>query len=449
MTLQDEIATRIAAWVPKGLPAGLAPAWVLFVRATVAAAGPRDHPEARNGLRWCANLVRAADATGMPLSAETLFSPVAVDAYLSTLNLPKGTRDAMGSALRRQHPSLGYAATTRVAKATADVPAVHLVAPAPTVLQPEVAETIVRFVPTLLPAELWASIGGAVRWIVRDATPGSPGRATSWCRDVAYLAAWLHAQHRVVSGATVLKAATIEEFLGVLLKHGRPPRSVASFAANLHAVREAHGLPCDVTRRTFKKATAKEPYNTAEIDWLYEQARRVPSQGRRWCVTAALDLMFGAGAKPVEVAGALFLEVSETKSGVFVVLSGRRVPVLPAYAPGILRATAQARASGSPFLIGGGLVNRPHRLSQLLQGSSSRWTVDADPTRARATWLVETAARPGQFGGLAELLSIARLTTMQRFDELLADIAARQLELSDTSFLTVVPDVAVQDVAAS
>lgn len=442
MSLQDEIDSRIATWLPEGLPGGSVPEWVLFVRTTVAAAGPRNVDEARNALRWAGGLVEEATAADMPLVAGALFGAASVSAYLEPLTAPKGTKVAMSSLLRRLHPDIGCAGTTRTKAATTDVhvPGVVLVERPRPVLSADVSAAIDRFVPTLLPVDVWAHISGVVRSIVRDAAPTLPSGAVNWCRDVAYLTAWLHSEHRVLVPSAILKARAIEEFLGVLLKHGRMPRSVASYAANLHAIRDARGIPLDVVRRPFPKATAKEPYNPAEIAMLYEQARRIPAKPRRQFATTCLDLMFGVGAKPAETTFVVPADVSRDASGVFVCLSGRPVPALPAYAARIWDAAVRARATGESFMVGGLATNRPNRLSQLLHGKGDRWRVHADSRRARATWLVEIAARPGP-RGLPGLLEMAGLSTMQRFDELIEHIAARQLELSDTSFLTTTPAV--------
>ncbi len=444
MTLQAEISERISQWRPDTGMKSPTPNWVLFVRESVAAAGPRDHAEARNALRWCAGLVEAAVAAGMPLEASALFGAGSVTAYLETLSVPKGTKAGMSSLLRRLHPDVGCAGTTRVASAAPTDTAVsdtamHLVERTQVAVSPNVAAEIDRFVPTLLPPELWSRINGVVRSIVRDSAPISPERAVTLVRDVAYLTAWMHTEHRVLVPATILKAASIEAFLDVLVANGRGQRSVASYASNLHAVRDAHGLPLDVVRRHFTKPTAKEPYNAAEIDALYEQAARIPTADRRRHATTCLDLMFGIGAKPTEAGLVRPDDVTKIGAAVAVNVSGQSVEVLPAYADSIAKAAALVRAKGGTFLIGGAATTVGGRSSALFFGKGKRWQVTADSRRARATWLVEIAARLDRAGGLPGLLGAARLTTMQRFDELMDHIAARSLELTDTSFLTLVP----------
>jgi hypothetical protein len=433
------ITERIAGWRPADLPSGVDPDWVVFVRDAVAAAGPRSDTETRNALRWCAEYVTAALHSEMALNPATLFAADRVDAYRATLSAPTGTKDAMASILKRLHPSVGLAGTTRGrASATATgqqtkSPVVVLPGGRRPTLTVEVVEAIDTFVPTLLAAELWAPIQTLVREAVRAVAPASVQRARTLCRDMAYLTAWLLCQHRMLAPAVILKAATIEEFLGVLLSNGRPPRSVASYASNLHAVREAHGLPLDVTRRAFQAASPKAPYNMAEVDRFYEQVARIPSRGRRRNATAALNLMFGAGAFPAEAASVAPADVQRSPDGVKVALPGRDVPVtvLPAYADVVDAAAAAARAARERFLLGGSAMRRDNRLNQIFRGSGPRWRVTVDSRRARATWLVEVVATPGLYPTLVDMFAATGLHSFQRIVELYDDIAARHRELTD------------------
>jgi hypothetical protein len=146
--------------------------------------------------------------------------------------------------------------------------------------------------------------------------------------------------HRSSHGASALQvvedalaAATIEEFIAVFDEGEVSGRTLATFAANLHAVRESHGLPLDVERRHFAKAAAKAPYRSDEMHVLFEQAQKLPTAMRRHRVTGALCLLFGAGLFTIDAAMVEPDDVvydSATKT-LDVQVQGRAVRVLTAY----------------------------------------------------------------------------------------------------------------------
>lgn len=424
------------------------------------------------------------------------FTAEAVEAYKEDLDGAAGSKDARCSYLRRLHPAVGLAGTTRPAPAAAPIDAGagdldagdlgtsdpdagqpdaddHASTPAPdsvlafTLGDPappvseEVAAMIARHQPQLLTASLWDVVGDLTRHVVANVGVQRPERAQLLMTDVAYLAAWTHSQHRPVTAETVLAGATIEAFLTVLTGM-RDERGVATVAANLHAVREANGVGCDVVRRRFPAAAVKAPYTTAELDELYRQAGRIPSAGRRSRVRASMALLLGVGAAPGECSWAPTSAVVRDSEGVWVGLGvpgdwnaavdatteaalatveRRWVLALDDHADDLLAAKVHATATEQQFLLGGPGARRNGRLNRVLEGTSDTLTVPLDTTRARATWLVD-AAVSGRYPVITDLLDAAGAVGLERVDAVLADIRARASEVAEaTTFLASLNDV--------
>ncbi len=425
-----------ATWAPVGYTGSVSdlPDSIWFVRRVVTNAVPRTSEEASVGLRRCWQFVTWALAEGLTLDDTTLFAAGNVTRFKQTIKGPTMTRNAVGSILRRLDPDLGFAGTTRKPtdkpKRWTENADVRQIGERRLPLAADVAAVIERYVPARLPAERWEPIAELVRQVVTITCPASQRRAKTLLREVAYLAAWVHGEHRPMVPTVVLAGRTIEDFLDVLTAGRLPVRTVASFASNLHAVREAFGIPLKVTRRQFPAAAEKDPYNTFEIDRVFALATRIPTRNRRRHATAALDLMFGVGAKPNEVAEIEPDHVNDTCGIVSVTLTHpvRTVEVLPDYVAGIRAAVAGARAAGDRFLVGGAAEVRSKRLLSLLDGKA--WKVDVDTRRTRATWIVEASATPGFYAHVLDLLEATGLRTLARINELLPHIAARRNELT-------------------
>ena len=431
--IDPQLAAKIATWLPAGYTGSVSspPDWIVFVRRVVTNAGPRTEQETTVGLRCCGQYVTWALAEGLALDDTTLFTADNVTRFKQTIKGPTTTRNAVGSILRRLHPDVGFASTTRKAAVkppssnAGDAEVIQIVERRPRLADDVIAE-IERYVPTRLPAERWEPIADIVRQAVTLAGPTSPHRAKDLCREVAYLAAWVHSEHLTMVPTVVLAGATIEAFLDVLTAGGLPVRTVASFASNLHAVRESSGIPLKVTRRKFASAAEKNPYNTFEVDRIYSLATRIPTRHRRRHATVALDLMFGVGAMPGEVAEVEPDHIIDTGGTVSVTLTHpvRTVQVLPNYADGVRAAAKDARTAGDRFLIGGAAAVRNKRLLSLL--GAPVWKVDVDTRRTWATWIIEVAATPDLYPHFLDLLSATGLHTLARIDELLPH---RSLEL--------------------
>lgn len=427
----DAAQQLIATWTPRsGSPTPHALEWV---RATVAAAGPRDVHEARRALRYALAYAEHLVAAGTPLDAAAVFAPEQVDTYRTTAMIgAKGSRWAASSFLKRLHPDVGLAGTTRHATDTdADEPADEPVrdtegaaaagtAPAVVVVSDEVDDVIAGYVPATLDPARWAIIADLVRTAVRRCAPARPGRARDLCRCVAYLAAWAHATRRPLRTDTILAASTIEAFIAVLDSGDVPARSTATFASNLHAVREAHGLPLDVERRRFPAASPRGPYDTAEVDAFYATAAIAPRRARRRHLTAALDLILGAGAFPKDAAAATPDDVSVDGAGCTLVrFADRTVPVLDDHAQSLLDCADEARAAGDQWLIGGGVERRQNRLSELFGSPKSpQWAIPFEATRGRTTWLIAASLDPGRYGGPLEFLDHAGLACFTSLDRI-------------------------------
>lgn len=428
-----DIATTIRAWTPASGPShhdhDAAVAWV---RQVVEAARPRVVREAEQALRYAFTYATHVVAAGETLTVDVL-TPDRVNHYRDeVLTGARGTRDATTSYLKRLHPDIGLAGTTRKTSerdASSD-PACDEPATATEELAPGVDEAIDAFAPTRIAAVRWEETSELCRSAVRRAAPSRPSRARDLCRSAAYLAAWAHANHRAMRSEVVFAGATIEQFVAVL-DRGLPARSAATHASNLHALREALGLPLDVERRTFPTSDPKSPYSGAEIDRVFDQARRVPTRARRRHVSAAIHLVLGAGATPAD---ALTVEpdhiTSPAPGRVCVDFADRRVEVLADYADGLLTAAEQAREHGDTYLLGGtNSRRRATRFSQLFAArDSGHWAVDFDSTRGRTTFIVEAALDTARYPGVLALLDATGLETLNVVTDLLDVIRGRDAE---------------------
>jgi integrase len=443
-TASDPVDDRIATWNPTPDQPTTAP-WVQFVRDVVTAAGPRTPRDAATVLRYCATYIQHTQTTGEPLDAHTLFDADHIAAYRQTLTGPAGTQAAITSTLRRLHPTIGLAGTTRQPRP--DTPTHHhttttaagdggvSAADAVPVTPDDVTAAIATFAPQLIPTERWNQTADLVRTIVRRTHPTTTRRATHLCRDVSYLASWAVATHREPAIDVILDPVTIEQFLTTLLEQGRHNRSVATFASTLHTVREANGIPLgDTTRRSFPAPTPQTPYDDDTIDLIYTQANRVPSHARRTRILTALGLMFGAGARPGEVGSVTPDDVTCVDGRWFVHFtgSGRTVPVLDTYAEAIAEGANHARTTGDTYLIGGPSAQRTKRLSGLLN-SKDRWSVTVSPTRAWATWFTVAASTPGLFAAPIDLYAATGLRTLTSSWDLLTLSADRRLTPTNTN----------------
>lgn len=433
-----EIAERIAAWSPPDHdPDGAQQA---FVRQVVAQAAPRTGSEARNTLSYCGAYVAWLTQAGHPLDAATAFGDELVGTYRAQLlaGRPKGSIDAICSHLRRLAPGVGLGGTTRRPGQEAPSPALSEAEPE-AVLRAEVAGTIASYKPTRVADDRWAAVAAVVRQAVAAACPERPQRAADLLRSCAYLAAWVDAERRPVRIDTVLDGATIEAFIAVLARAGLVKRSLGTFSSNLHALREANGLPLRVEQLELGRDRAKAPYDSDEVDAIFRQAARVPSTARRRHAKAALALIFGAGVKP-GLCGWLPPQSIIEQDGVVVVRSVRperwddrltydedqlaaalgfegavrperirSVVALDSYAETLVAARDAALAAGDQLLLGGTSSRRNRRFSQLMKPhGQGPWVVEVDSKRAQLTWLAEAAAPlAAQLGDVTALRKLA------------------------------------------
>lgn len=457
-TDNHEIASRIAAWQPDGDTLTGAGAELLErTKTAVAAAGPRNPKEAVLVTRYAWEYQSHRAAHNLATEPAIAFTAAEVAAYKKVLGGPDGTKNAVCSYLKRLHPTVGIAGTTRgqpdtTADSTAAAPAQGRgtalvgdlrreldrvtaaggVAPAATVA-PAVGAAIATYTATLIDPAVWADVAAFVRAAVAVASPTSVARVNNLGRDVAYLTSWVRSENRPVRADVVLAGATIEAFLDVLVAGGLGDRSIATFAANLHAIRVAHHIPLDVVRRQVPAPDPKGPYTRDEVDGFYELAARIPTAQRRRYVTGGLDLMFGTGGGARDTTHTHPADVGIRHDHIGVAFDGRWVPALPDYADSLAAHAHAAAAAGDTYLIGGRGGDRSNRLRALLAArSSGHWGVPVDPARARATWLVEAAAT-GMFPTVTELLDAAGLETFERLGELLPHIKARRADLTLTA----------------
>lgn len=430
-----DVETWIATWSPND---DADDAVVDIARAAVATAKPRTRTEARNALRYAVTYLTHRHDHGETIAPEAAFASDAVDHYRRhDLTGATGTKAAVASHLKRLHPAVGFAGTTRTTNV--DKRAVTRPAPRPVVEpvtgpNPAVATTIDSWAPTNMHPERWDRIAGVCRHAVTAANPTRPSRARDLLRSASYLAAFTDARHRPLRIDVVFAAATIEHFIAVYA-NGITTRSAATHASNLHALRDAVGLPLDVERRRYP-VDRSGPYDSADIDDLYRQATHLPTEGRRRQATAALDVVFGAGATPTEAVAVRPADVATDADGnVTVTLADVTVPVLADHAATLAGAASAAAANGDRYLLGGRDGSRRNRFNQLFGANElGRWGIDVDSTRARYTWLV-TAVNDPAYGTFADFVTVARLRSLTVLDQLLPHIisAAAATDIGTTT----------------
>lgn len=472
----------IGAWWPRGISQRpVVPAEVAQVRRLVSAASPWDDrpKELRTVLRYCWEYLNHRLAEGLDCDPAAMFAEDQITAYRAGLQGARGSIDARCSYLRRLHPDVGLTGTTRVQAGSGASTAEPRSSPPATPneqtktrrpavtctddVPAEVAEVLARHRPQLIEPALWAQVGEVTRAAVTATAPQHRSRAVRLLTEVAYLAGWVAAQHRPLRLETVLDGSSIEGFLDVLVRaKGRTPRGLATLATNLHTVRAANGIACNVARRPFPAAATKAPYSPAEIDELYATARRSARQPRFAQIRGAFGLVLGAGAASGEAGWVTPEDVHRVNGRVAVSLGvpaghhhhrgaeadpagieRRVVTIEDDYADDVLAAVRMASTRGERFILGGTGARRNNRLNRLLNGSTASATVHFDVTRARMTWLVEAAAS-GRYPVITDLLDIAGARTLERIADALPHIRARRAELAAGTVATL-PTVALPD----
>ena len=387
--------------------------------------------EARTALRWVFEFLSATVPSDGVFDVRDVFSKERVESYVDGLDRPSGTLNAIRSTLRRVHPEIGFAGTTRPTKTASNIQAPPAVgsSSASATASDAAAGTVPDavggvscvvlldgWVPSLLPVERWVRVEPVVFEALSGFRVATRARALDVARSVTYLAAWAESACRPLRVESVLSAVSIEEFLRVLVEGGAPDGSLRTFASNLHAVREANGLPLDVARMAFEKPSMNDPYSQGEVDALFVSASRINDVERRRHAVWALDLVFGTGALPAEAALVRGTDITEEGARVVLAKPVRAVPTLERYRGSLAEA---ARLAGAGFVLGGSGVVRRNRFRQVLGPTSlGEGGVDVSWSRSRVTWLVEVATTPGLFPSLAELWDAVGVESLQAFDRL-------------------------------
>ena len=307
-------------------------------------------------------------------------------------------------------------------------------------LSEQVAAVLAEHRPALLDAGSWDVVAPFVREVVAHVQPSLVKRARDLMTSVGYISVWTLSEMRPLRVEVVLSAGAIEEFCEALLVGGRSVRGVATMAANLHGLREAHGIALGgVVRRAYPAASAKAPYSSAELEEIWAQVQRIPQLKRRMFCTAAVSLLVGAGAAPGECGWATPGCVIESKGRVLVGLwspesheasaadiddatlatvERRWVELSGDWGGELLKAKGSACRRGERFLIGGSASRRIARLATLFAGNHGAWRVECDSGRARAAWLVE-AAVSGRYANVVELMAAANMVSLDRLEDVI------------------------------
>jgi hypothetical protein len=391
---------------------------VLFVRHAVRTAGPRHPKEATRALNYCYPYASWRTHNQLALDVANPFNDHDVNTYLTErfTGRPTGTVDAIRSNLRRLAPGIGFAGTTRTATHTT-----RPAAPTIEAIPATVEEAISSFTPQMVHSSMFAAVADVVRNAVRAAQPSTPNRACDLMRHASYLAAWAHAQQLPVREDTVFAALTIEDFIDVV-NQVWPRSSVRTIAANLHHLRDAVGLPLDVTRRSFSKDEPKAPYTQSDVEGFYARAASIPSKKRREYVHVALDLIFGAGITAAAVGFVQPDDIIAAAGTVSVRCAGpgddpevplEHIRLLEPHALALARARFAANERGDNYMIGGSTSRRDRRCSSLFKPDNDRFGIRIDMTRARLTWAYHAGkAMCENHGGVDVLRALLRNPTV-------------------------------------
>jgi hypothetical protein len=164
---------------------------------------------------------------------------------------------------------------------------------------------------------------------------------------------------------------------------------------------------------------AKAPYGPAEIAGFLALAGAQPTAERRMRAAGLVCLGAGAGLIRAGLRDVRGQDVSARSGGLVVAVGGPRarvVPVLDRYHDRLL---AAARFAGAGLICGGsdpGRRNITNPLVTALDGGTGLPRLDT--SRLRATWLAETAERPG----LATFMHAAGISCSQRLGDLVAGL---------------------------
>lgn len=442
---EEELRNAIQAWNPKGGVLAGEDDLTQQLRDLTVAADPEDWVQARTALRFGMRYFRWLVANGHSTDPGTCFERRLVAAHMADLyprpETPEGTQRAASRSIGHLDPTVGFKqhlpkATFASLQPRQDKPALVFDAEP---LDDAVETVLARYVPGRLAADRWKLVAPLVRDVVRRSAPTSATRAEYLVRLVAYLAAWCDLKGLPLRADVVLAARSIEDFLDWRSRSKNPPKSrgLATYASYLHSLRELFGLPLDVSRREFEKASVGTAYDDFEVKRLFQYATAVRNAERRRSCRAALDLAFGVGAKAAEAGLVRPADVVEDRRGVVVRLHSpemtragradntdmtlvdlyascrvREVIALPAYAQALLADRDAAVAAGATWLIGGKPEGRRERWTRLLRGAPTTGIrIDISSPRAvrtwRLAWLRQTAEALGGFRALRALIADA------------------------------------------
>jgi hypothetical protein len=232
-------------------------------------------------------------------------------------------------------------------------------------------------------------------------------------RHGAYLAAWSSQQNRPLRIDAVFAADTIEAFIAFVDGEWESG-SVRTVAANLHHLRQAAGQPLDIERRTFSRDAPKTPYSSDEIARLYAQAASVPTAKRRRSVTAALDLILGAGISGADAGSVRPSDLVTNDGRLYVTVQGGderpgKMWVLDRHAESLEKLRQVAAANGDEYMLGGTVLRRDRRFFNVMNPDGERFGVPVDMTRARLSWTYEVGqALCAQLGSAYALRALLR-----------------------------------------
>jgi hypothetical protein len=475
----EDVAGRVRAWRPAGVDDTVA---LAAAREAVLAAGPRSWFEARNATNYAAAYLAWRRTVGLPVAGPDVFGEEAVKAYRKAALSGRhtGSADAIVSTLRRIHPDVGLAGTTRPSAqgkeqptsveppAPSDACAPDGSGPAPVAgpaspaeLPAPVEAEIASYWPQLVDRALLTGADGAIRDVVRAACPRTRLAARDLLRAALYAAAWVASAQLPARPDVVFDPERIERFCTTLDRGGVPATSVANYSYWLHLMRGAAGIPVgDVRIKVWDAAVATHaPYSDADETAILTAIGRASTTSRRRHLTAGWALCRWAGAagadanwvsvdhitvtNPDDVTVRFTRTVEDPLQG----SEGHTLAALGLHRPGgrqlerTVRLTGRAARevaavrqaavdAGEHWLLGGGDGQgvRRQRISAIFRPPDPKWKINFLPARARYRWIVERAAAGAD---LLDLIDSAGYIGCDVLSHLLPYIRAARAEADD------------------
>lgn len=290
----------------------------------------------------------------------------------------------------------------------------------------EIERAIRTYEPLATSQGTWAQIGPLVREVATKAAPTTFSGAYTVLRACTMFLTWCIDQEDALDIERLFTEANVDRFVATgmtgLGSHSKNCYRAALRRTGRAATRYAAWSP---PPQVLGRRSLRPPYQSHEIDWLWEIARHQPTLGRRRAARALMALGYGAGLSLAEIVVLHGGQIERSEAGVLVTVTGARPRVVPA----LPEAHADLVAMREEHFDASVLADvRPARtagaavISKLVvPDTAPRF----DSVRLRTTWMVTLLTRGAR---LSEVTALAGITSTKNFADIIAFVPRRSVE---------------------